>query len=176
MNSLLQTVDGLQELLAVCPCCGEIFRVVEAKFLFPRKPPRRCEYEELVETEERLSRSQERLDMERERFDRRLEERRARLTERGRAMAKRRLRKIDPVFSAKNIDPQDVKAIFDPIEYIIFHGLSADDLELVELVSRSPENRAQETLAKSIDDVVRKGHVEFETLRMRDDGSFEIQK
>ena len=114
--------------------------------------------------------------MERERFDRRLEERRARLAEQGRTMAKRRLRRIDPVFSAKDIDPQDVKAIFDPIEYIIFHGLSSDDLELVELVSRNPENRAQETLAKSIDDVVRKGHVDFETLRMRDDGSFEIQK
>lgn len=177
MNVLIQTIDGIQEVLALCPSCGEIFRLVEGKFIFPQKRPKTCEYLELVALENRLADQEDRLASHEERFDEWLERQREQLTEQGRQLAKRKLRKIDPTFSAKDIDPQDVKVIFDPVEYIIFHGLnSGDGVDLVEFVSRSPDSKAQETIVKSIGKTVRNGDVEFETLHMKDDGSFEIRK
>jgi predicted Holliday junction resolvase-like endonuclease len=177
MNVLIQTIDGIQEVLAICPCCGEIFRLVEGKFIFPQKRPKTCEYLELVALENRLADQEDRLASAEERFDKRLESQREQLTEQGRRLAKRKLRKIDPTFSAKDIDPQDVKVIFDPVEYIIFHGLnSGDGVDFVEFVSRSPDSKAQEAIVKSIDKTVRDGDVEFETLHMKDDGLFEIRK
>jgi predicted Holliday junction resolvase-like endonuclease len=177
MNILIQTIDGIQEVLAICPCCGEIFRLVEGKFIFPQKRPRTCEYSELVALEERLADMEERLESAEERFKEKLRAQRDKLIETGRKLAKKKLKKIDPTFSAKDIDPQDVKVIFNPVEYLIFHGLNSEEgVNLVEFVSRSPESKAQEMVAESIDRTVLKGDVEFETLHMRDDGSFEIRK
>src|SRR3990167_90518 len=177
MNILVQTIDSIQEVLAICPCCVEIFRLVEGKFIFPQKHPKTCEYLELIAFEGKLSDKEERLVSAEEKFVERLREQRQQLTEQGRRQAKKKLKKIDPTFSAKDIDPQDVKVIFNPVEYLIFHGLNSEDgVGLVEFVSRSPDSKTQETIVKSIDKTIRDGDVEFETLHMRDDGSFEIRK
>lgn len=177
MNLLIQTIDGIQEVLAICPCCGEIFRLVEGKFIFPQKRPKTCEYLELAALETKVSTEDVRLSSAEERFEEKLNGQKQQLIAQGRRQAKQKLKKIDPTFSAREIDPQDVKVIFDPVEYIIFHGLSSENgVNLVEFVSRSPESKTQEGIVQSIDKTIRNGDVEFETLHMRDDGSFEIRK
>lgn len=177
MNILLQTIDGIQEVLAICPCCGEIFRLVEGKFIFPQKRPEACEYLELIALEQKLSDEEDRLTSAEERFKESLRAQREKFVELGRKQAKKKLKKIDPTFSARDIDPQDVKVIFNPVEYLIFHGLNSEEgVDLVEFVSRSPESRAEETIVECIEKTIRDGDVEFETLHMRDDGSFEIRK
>lgn len=178
MTSVLaRTIDGIQDILAICPCCGEIFRLVEGKFIFPQRKPKTCGYLELIAFESRLSAEDERVTSAEARFEERLEDQREDLTEKGRRRAKQKLKKIDPTFSGRNIDPQDVKLIFDPVEYLIFHGLNSEDgVDMVEFVTRVPENKRQEAIVESVDSTVRHGDVEFETLQMKDDGSFEILK
>ena len=101
---------------------------------------------------------------------------RAQLTEQGRKQAKQRLKEIDPVFSGTGVDPQDVKVVFDPVEYVVFHGLaSVYGVKFIEFISRSPSNKKQEVLIESISKTINNGDVEFETLRMRNDGSFEVE-
>lgn len=176
MNGLAYTIDELQGLLAVCPCCGQMFRLVEGKFVFPQRPLKPCNYSDLTSLEQHLSDVDARLSAAEERFEERLETRRERLREKGMRQAKRKLRKIDPTFSGSKIDPQDVKVLFDPVEYVVFRGLNSErGVQLVEFVSRSPENRAQEVTAKSIERSIKNGSIEFETLHMQDDGSFEIR-
>lgn len=175
MNPLAETVNGLQDVLGVCPCCGEIFRLVEGKLIFPQTPPSSCDYLELVANERRLLAAQERHQTEFDRFQQKLEEKREQWRDKGRRLAKRKLKKIDPTFSGNDIDPQDVKAIFHPVEYVIFHGLCSErGVRLIELVSRLPTNRVQELVLTSIIDTIKRGDVEFETLRMMEDGSFEV--
>ena len=98
MNILVQTIDGIQEILAICPCCGEIFRLVEGKFIFPQKRPKTCEYLELVALENKLTDQEDRLASAEERFSEKLELQREKLTQQGRQLAKRKLKKIDPTF------------------------------------------------------------------------------
>lgn len=176
MNILIQTIDGIQEILGICPCCGEIFRLPEAKFIFPQKRPRDCEYLNLVSLENKVRRDDERLTAAEDRFQEKFDELKGKLVDRGRKQAKRKLKKIDPVFSGKNINPQDVKVIFDPVEYLIFHGLNSDGVSHVEFVSRMPESKVQETILKTIEKTIESGNVEFETLQLKDDGSFNIKK
>lgn len=167
----------MQELLGICPCCGEIFRLVEAKFSFPQSAPRSCDYLEMAKLEDRVSREDERVSNAEERFAVKLKMQKAGYVQAGRKRAKQKLKKIDPTFSGNDIDPQDVKVIFNPVEYIIFHGLNSEHgTRSVEFVSRKPENRADEKLARSMDHVIRNGNIEFETLHMKDDGGFEIRK
>ena len=62
-----------------------------------------------------------------------------------------------------------------PLEFIIFHGHQSEDgCGCVELVSRSPTNKKQETIMKSIQSVVDDGNYQFETLQLKADGSFKI--
>lgn len=177
MNILIQTINGIQEILAICPCCEDIFRLVEGKFIFPQKQPKTSKYSELVSLEGKVADEDNRVTTAEERFEEKIRAQKGKLIEQGRKQAKRKLKKIYPTFSGNNIDPQDVKVIFEPVEYLIFHGLNSEHgVKLVEFVSRSPESKLEEATIKSIDNSIRKGDVEFETLHMKGDGSFEIRK
>src|SRR5271170_4099079 len=138
MSGFAQTIDGIQEILAICPCCG-VFRLVEAKFIFPDKKPRTCDYLDLVGLECRIGDQEDRVVRAEERFAERLDKQREQLVDKGRRAAKRKLKKIDPLFSGNRVDPQDVKVVFDPVEYIVFHGLtSISGVRTIEFVSRAP--------------------------------------
>ena len=97
--------------------------------------------------------------------------------EKARSVVKLRIKKIDPTFTGRNIDPQDVKAVFHPVEYIVFQGLcSGLGVKELKFISRSPKTKAQEALVRSMDQTVQKGNLEFETLHLQEDGSFIVRK
>ncbi len=175
MNPLLITIEGIQEVLAVCPCCGDVFRLVDSKFIFPQRPTKSSEYLDLVRSEQRASFTENQLSKAQENFDAKLEKQREALRNKGEKRAKRKLKKIDPVFSGRDIDPDDVKVIFNPIEYVIFHGMSQKNIRRLEFVSRQPKSATNERTVASIDDALSKRNVTFETLRLRDDGTFSIE-
>jgi predicted Holliday junction resolvase-like endonuclease len=79
---------------------------------------------------------------------------------------KRLLRKIDPVFSGAGYDPQDVKVIFNPVTYIVFDGMSQRKLNRIQLLAKLPENGAAERMQNSIAQAIKRGNVEFRTLRV----------
>jgi predicted Holliday junction resolvase-like endonuclease len=177
MNFLIRTIDGIQEILGICPCCGEIFRLVEGKFVFPKKPVKSCEYLDMVALEKKVAVEEDRLSRAEERFQDKLDLQQERLAKKGQRKAKRKLKKIDPVFSARDIDPQDVKVIFHPVEYVVFHGLNSQrGLSHLEFISRQPESKLQEVTTRSIERTIKNGEVSFETLRLKDDGSFDVRK
>jgi predicted Holliday junction resolvase-like endonuclease len=177
INPLLNTIDGLQEILGICPCCEELFRLVEAKFIFPTRKARTSRYLDLISLENRISTENDLLTVQEDTFNIEIQTLIEQWRESGRRQAKSKLMKIDPVFSANKIDPQEVKAIMHPVEYIIFHGLCSDDgVDALEFISRKPTNKGQEIIATSIGKAIEDGYVSFETLRMLDDGSFEIKE
>jgi predicted Holliday junction resolvase-like endonuclease len=177
VNQFAQIVDELQEIVAICPCCGDMFRLAEAKFAFPRKRARSSRYTELLEVERVLEDEEGRLADAESKFQEKLEAQRERLTKAGRLAARAKLVKIDPTFSGKNVNPQDVKLIFHPIEYLVFHGLtSGQSVNCLEFVSRSPRTKAHEVIVRSIDRIVEQRRIEFETIHVSDDGSFAIRE
>lgn len=177
MNPLVEVIDGAQEVLGICPCCGDIFRLVEAKFIFPKRKTRPSEYLDVEELEAQLSAGEVRLSLQEERFEDGLEAKRETLRALGRKQAKQRLRRIDPVFSGRKVDPQDVRVVFDPVEFVVFHGLNAGpDLSHIELVSRVPVTKNEETVADAIGKTIRNGNVDFETLQLDGEGRFRVEK
>lgn len=176
MSTLTKTIEGVQEILVICPCCGDIFRLVDGKLIFPKMPPKACEYLSLVGLENKLYRENDLLSFSEAEFAETLDAQRQQLTEQGRKQAKRNLKEIDPVFSGSGVDPQDVKVIFDPVEYVVFHGLASESgVQFIEFISRAPNNKRQEMLTESISKTIKNGDVEFETLHMRNDGSFYVE-
>ena len=87
----------------------------------------------------------------------------------GLRQAQIQLRKIGKLFSASKLDPHDAKVICDPVEYIVFDGMTKGRLRRVLLCAPEPTSKAQELA--SIDAAVARGNVEFETVRISADGT-----
>ena len=78
-----------------------------------------------------------------------------------------------PVFSGSGIDPQDVKVISDPVQYVVFDGMNGKGLRRVVLVAAELRSCAQEKAVESIGRTTRKSHTEFASLRVTGDGAVE---
>lgn len=178
MNLFIQTINGMQEILAICPCCGDIFRLVDGKLVLQGKQlANNNPYSHLLKMEKQLAMEDDKISQAESRFADRFEQQKEVLIEQSRKLAKRRLRKIDPVFTQKNIDHQDVKVIFDPVEYIVFKGMGSDrGINEIKLLSREPSSQKSEKLVQSIEKTVKAGNVSFETLYLKDTGCFDVKK
>ena len=106
-------------------------------------------------------------------LDERLSELRQKARERGWKKARGRLKKLDPVFCGSGLEPQDVKVIFDPVEYVVFDGMTMEALRQILFIGEQPENKTQEGMQTSLQKALKKGNVEFATLRVADDGKIE---
>jgi predicted Holliday junction resolvase-like endonuclease len=154
---------ALGELMGVCPCCGELFYVSEARPYYDGQKPQST-LDRLRVEERRLGNAEEKLDE----IESDLRETAARA---GLQATKRLLRKIDPVFSGAGYDPQDVKVIFNPVTYVVFDGMSQRKLTKIQLLAKPPQSRATELIQNSIEQAVNRGNVEFRTLRVDHHGS-----
>jgi predicted Holliday junction resolvase-like endonuclease len=163
MKATIGDIFGaLAHLMGVCPCCGEPFHVSEARPYYEGEK-RRSPLDKLRAEERRLEEAEQRLDE----LEWKLRERAAKA---GLGAAKRLLRKIDPTFSGAGYDPQDVKVMFDPVTYIVFDGMAKGEMKEVQLLATPPQNGATALIQKSIDRAIRRGNVEFRTLRVGPDG------
>src|SRR5260370_42048728 len=117
MSSEIATIFSVfGEILGVCPCCGELFYLSEARPYLEGTRARSIIDE--LRSEER------RLHLDKEQFDEIKKELHEQFKKAGLKATKNALEEIDAVFSGAGYDPQDVKVIFDPVPYVIFHGMS----------------------------------------------------
>lgn len=176
MSVLTTFIQGGQRLIAQCPHCEELFQILHARFQFPSKDPGRCDYADLLALKHTTGRLGNRLWRARERQDSVLEILRARATAQGQRQMRKQLLKIDQVFSAQKINPQDVKVMFDPVDYVVFHGLNGRGVKEIRFVNHEPESRQQERLVKAIAKVIKTGDIGFSVLRVNHDGAIEGER
>ena len=162
LPGLAKVFDALGELIGICPCCGELFYVSEARPFYDGQKPQSV-LDRLRVAERRLDLAEEKL----EEIESDLRETAARV---GLRATKRLLQKIDPVFSGAGYDPQDVKVLFNPVTYVVFDGMSQRNLKTIQLLASPPQNGSTERIQSSIEQVINRGNVEFRTLRVDDRG------
>ena len=102
-----------------------------------------------------------------------LQERRRELRHAAKQTAERRelpklLRRVAPAFSRWKIDPRDVRAIFHPIEFVVFDGLNSErGVRGVTFVRLGEKDRISRSIERAID----RGDIHWNTIRLRADGS-----
>lgn len=159
---LVEVFNELKRIYVICPCCGEPFRLSEAT-LYTKSAPPRTVFEQMEDARLRLERRIEKFD---ENEDAIREEAR-RL---GQLEARRRLREIAPFFVARRIDPQDVKLLFHPVEYVVFRGMQTDRCASVDFIDHPATNRECERIQRSLDGAIKAGNLEWQTFRINADG------
>jgi len=164
---VLASFQDFRRILGICPCCGEIFRLTDVEISY-RAKPRRTWLDELEAAEERLERAEERFGEEEERI-------RERARARGRRQLPRLLRKAEPMFASRGYFAQDVKPLFDPIDYVIFAGLNrAQHMKHIVLFDGPAFSPEREKTQRSIERALEAGNYEWRTIRMGKDGRIPV--
>lgn len=165
--SLSAVFERLIHIVGLCPHCGHLFRVADAR---PHlKSSTRTTFLDRLEREEaKLDQAVELLEAEEVTL-------RAAARKQGLHHANRKLRSIDRVFSRARLNPHDVKVIFHPVEYVVFDGMNRDKLRRVLLLANEPATGAEEKVSKSIARAVDAGNYDFRTLRVSADGALAMQ-
>jgi predicted Holliday junction resolvase-like endonuclease len=164
---LVKLFREFQTIFGVCPCCGEVFRLSEAR-LYVGRPPRRTVFDELHE-------EQRKVDQARERFEARESRIREVAKLKGQAVARRLLRRMAPVFVSNHIDPNDVKVVFDPVEYVVFKGLTNGGCSRIRFLDRPSRSVRQERIQNSLAKTIDRGDIFWRTYRISETGNITVE-
>ena len=158
-----------RQIFGVCPCCNSLFRLSDSK-VFLRKKPMIDWFDKAGIRAFKLSEAEERLD-EREDALRRS------ARKRGRRLAMRIVRKVDTVFTPRRLNPDDAKVIFHPVDYVVFNGMkSRATITNIILLDRISDHTTHRQLQRSIERCVEREAYEWQTLRVKDDGTVTADK
>jgi len=151
-----------RNIFGICPHSGEIFRLSDCKVFLRTKPKR--------DWKDELDHESDRLDGIKERLDQKEEQLREPARKKGRIQALQMIKSLDPVFTPRNLNPDDAKVLFHPVDYVVFNGMKADSMKNLILLDRSGKTGDRRALQQSIEKTVSRGAYEWVTISIDDDG------
>lgn len=153
-----------KQIFGVCPNCDEFFRLSDCKVYVKAKPA--------LDWMENLELEKCRLDLFEDRIEERKEELQEKAREKGRHRAHLIIRKIDPLFTPRKLNPDDARVLFHPIDYIVFNGMKkANSIRNLVLLDRETKSSDHRALQRSIEKVIERGNYDWLTLRIKENGS-----
>lgn len=157
-----------RHIFGICPRSGHFFRLSDCRIFLKEKPA--------LDWMEKLHLQGQKLDEAEIRLDTKEEELRERAREKGRRLARLAIRKIDPIFTPRKLNPDDAKVIFHPIDYIVFNGMkNAETIKNIVLLDRQAKQANQRSVQRSIERVVERGNYEWLTLRVQESGRIKVE-
>lgn len=165
---ILNFYNQIRNIFSVCNSCNNIFRLSDCK-IFLKKP-----YE--LDWMDKLDSEIYRLEQLEEDLKNKIEIQRVNAREEGRMQADSEISKIDRIFTPNNLNPNDAKVIFHPVDFIVFRGMNkSQDSEIEELVFLDKISNDVERIKfqENISTIVSKGNYDWITLKIKNDGSIE---
>jgi len=154
--------QDFQRIYGFCPCCGSAFRLSDASLYYRSAPPL-TPWDALDDELAKLERAEEAL-----------LEAAGRLRELARTDGQkerdRRLKSLMTFFRRRRIALRDMKLIFHPVNYVVFHGLSTGRCTAIEFLDSEPTSARHEQLQRSIQKTVDAGNYCWDTVVIDDDG------
>jgi predicted Holliday junction resolvase-like endonuclease len=168
-SDILKLFTLQRQLFGVCPECNDLFRLSDCKIYLKRKPT--------SDWMDGLDLNSERLERLSEKLDEKEEELRESARKKGRREAQRVIRRIDPVFTPRKLDPDDAKVIFHPIDYVVFNGMKkGTSMRNIVLLDRQEKGKSHRSLQRSIERVVESENYEWQTMRVQEDGKIKVDQ
>jgi predicted Holliday junction resolvase-like endonuclease len=156
-----------RQIFGICPKCEDFFRLSECK-IFKKKP--------VPDWKDEITLEKDRLDEAEEKLEEKKKELQRKAQEKGRISAQLAVKKIDPIFTPRKLNPDDAKVIFHPIDYIVFNGMKAPEpIKNIILLDREEKGTDHRALQKSIEKVVEHENYEWQTLRVKEDGKIKVE-
>jgi predicted Holliday junction resolvase-like endonuclease len=167
-EGLLHDFHQFQNILVVCPHCKRIHRLSEIKLSY-RGKFRRTWLDDLEAREIKQDNAEDRFKENKKEIQRKAQEK-------GRKQLPKILKRCAPVICRYGYFPQDVKALFDPVDFVVFDGMNLkENVNQVVLFDGPAFDKRREKAQDSIRKVIRKGNYDWNTVRI-DDETGQIEK
>jgi predicted Holliday junction resolvase-like endonuclease len=170
MNELLKDFQELRKILCVCPCCNKIVRVSDMKLKSKAKGTRTWldDYQEKAR----------KMDNKEETFEEKEKELRDAATEAGRKEGEKILKRLlVPELKARKINPQDVKPISNPVDYVVFKGMTKkDDIDSILFLSKKSPYPQLTKARSQIQEVVKKKKYGWQVARIDAKGNVVVEE
>ena len=169
MTDLKQTLIFFQyqrQVFGICTCCGEFFRLSDCKLYQDAKAP--------TDWLDKLEKEEKRIDLLEEKINEEMDLMKQQAREKGRLTANKLVKTVDKVFHPQQLNPDDAKVIFHPVDYVVFNGMKddgTDGMKNILLLDSEKKTTEGKAIQKSIMKAVDKGNYEWITLRVENDGS-----
>lgn len=165
-SEILILFDDFRRILGICPCCGELFRLSEIR-LYYRARPVQSWLDGLELRKSKIVRAEERFD------DLEKSVREKAIERAGRKMV-RLMRRIDPVFFGRGYALEDARAVFDPVDYVLFDGMKRDGRVRNVILMDGPALAAnRKKIQRAIARVISRKHYHWKTIRLSRDGDIQ---
>ena len=162
-KEVLDFYFSLRQIFGVCPSCGEIFRLSDCKVYQKTRPA--ADWKEKIDCE------LNKLDLAEERLKQKIEEAKDAARILGRISADKAVRKIDRVFTPLKLNPNDVKVMLHPIDFIVFNGKADKCIDKIILLDKGNKTGQSLTTQNSIERNIQKHNYEWLTLRIENNGN-----
>ncbi|HWI93663.1 MAG TPA: Holliday junction resolvase-like protein [Flavisolibacter sp.] len=162
-NQLLKFFQLQRQIFGVCPHTGNLFRLSECSLYIKKKPE--------LDWLQKIELSQRRIDKVVELYNERERQIIDEAKQKGRKEAEKAIRKIDGVFHPKKMNADDSKVIFHPIDYIVFNGMKSGEMKNICMIDSNKKEAIDKQIQRSIEKTIERGHFEWLTLRIKEDGS-----
>ena len=164
MTELFKEFQEFRKILCVCPCCGDIVRLSDLHIKSKGKVAKTWLDE--FEAKERL------FDLKLERFESRESRLRSLAVERGRVAAEVAINNaISPTFRKLKLDPFDVKAILNPIDFVVFDGMNkSDDVNDIIFLSKSVSNKNLNVIRQQVKKAINSKEYDWQVARIDEFG------
>ncbi len=165
-NEVLQFFSVQRQIFGICPNSKELFRLSDCNVFLKKQP--------IADWKDGLDREADKLEKLADRLEERKQELQEKARVKGRVAAAKVVKKIDPVFYPRKLNPDDAKVLFHPIDYVVFDGMKkADGVNRIILLDRETESVKHREIQRSIEKVIDKEHYEWVTLRVDEQGQIE---
>jgi len=163
-SDLIQFFAIQRNIFGICPRSMQVFRLSDCKVYLKTRPKQ--------DWMDRLDMEVQRLDKVEERLEEKEQRLREKAREKGRRLAMRTVRRIDPIFTPRHLNPDDAKVVFHPVDYVVFDGMkNSDRIKSVVLLDRQAKLPDRHRLQRSIRKAVEAEKYEWMTIRVGEDGS-----
>ena len=85
------------------------------------------------------------------------------------------MKKVDPIFAPRKLNPDDAKVMFHPIDYVVFSGLKNGPIKNIILLDREAKEQSHRRIQESIQRVIDWGNYEWQTLRVNNSGEIKTE-
>ena len=165
MTELSQEFQEFRKILCICPCCGELVRVSDLHIKSTGRVKKTWldKYEKKVQDIEKQIKD----------FKEREKEIRNESQKKGRIAAEEKINDImHPCFRDLAANPNDIKPILHPIDFIIFQNMSkGQDIREIIFLSMHPPSAALQKIRDGINDTIIEGNYEWVEARINEKGN-----
>jgi predicted Holliday junction resolvase-like endonuclease len=159
-----------RKIFCLCPNCDQVFHLSDAAIVDLKKA-------HLVDWLGDLEIKKETLVSKIDRAEERLDKKREALKEIEQKNAHRRSNKIInnslPFFYKLKVNPQDVKTILHPVNFVCFDGYFNEEVKKIRFIDQKAFSKQEEQIQKQLDDTIAKKNYQWVTVRIGEQGELE---